>query len=470
MTPFNKICCSLLFAASCVVGPVIAQEGQRSDSPLTRVPAVSARDYYAPSAMPDRILLSFHGDPQTSRSVNWRTSTDVTTAFVELAPAEAGPKFVDQAVRLRAVTEALTTDLGAAHFHQAVFENLLPGSWYVYRVGDGTNWSEWIQFQTTASDATAFSFIYLGDAQNDVRALWSRVIREAYRDAPKAAFILHAGDLVNRPESDAEWGEWFGAGSWLNAMTPTVAVPGNHEYLRVDGQRRLSHHWRPSFNLPQNGPPGLEETCYTFVYQNMRFIGLDSNAMHAEQAVWLDGVLAENESRWVVCSFHHPIFSTGRNRDNPELRRMWKPILDKHRVDLVLTGHDHTYGRTGFEVPDVLTLQIGDKAVPLQKPIQDVNVATGIQAVDPEFGTVYVVSVSGPKMYEHSRPEFMKRVAEDTQLYQVITIEGDTLHFAAKTALGDLYDAFELHKQGPGQPNRLVEIAPTMPERMRTPK
>ncbi len=45
--------------------------------------------------------------------------------------------------------------------------------------------------------------------------MWSRVIREAYSDAPKAKFMIHAGDLINNAEKDAEWGEWFGAGGWL---------------------------------------------------------------------------------------------------------------------------------------------------------------------------------------------------------------------------------------------------------------
>jgi 2',3'-cyclic-nucleotide 2'-phosphodiesterase (5'-nucleotidase family) len=182
--------------------------------------------------------------------------------------------------------------------------------------------------------------------------MWSRVIREAYSDAPKAKFMLHAGDLINRAESDAEWGEWHGAGAWLNAMIPSVPVLGNHEQARdEEGNRRLSHHWRPQFALPENGPPGLEATCYTLVYQNLRIIGLDSNREIEKQAAWLEQVLQENQSPWVVCAFHHPIFSTGKDRDNPTIRNAWKPVFDQYRVDLVLQGHDHTYGRTGLQTP-----------------------------------------------------------------------------------------------------------------------
>jgi hypothetical protein len=69
-------------------------------------------------------------------------------------------------------------------------------------------------------------------------------------------------------------------------------------------------------------------------------------------------------------------------------------------------------------------------------------------------------------MYNIKREPFMDRVAEDTQLYQVIRIEGDILRFEARTAVGDLYDAFELRKSSGGA-NALVEIAPEIKERTR---
>jgi acid phosphatase type 7 len=278
------------------------------------VRAVSPAVVYAPTAMPDRIVLGWSGDPRTTQSVNWRTSVEVVKGLAEVVQAEAGPYFPEKATQVSATSEALKTDLSTAHYHSATFKNLLPGTVYAYRVGDGTNWSEWFQFRTATANDEPFSFIYFGDAQNDVRSKWSRVIREAYRDAPKAAFMLHAGDLINTAEVDMEWGEWFGAGAWLNAMIPSIAVPGNHEMAKIEnGTRRLSHHWKPSFTQPTNGPVGLDESCFSLTYHNMLIVGLNSNERQAEQAAWLDKLLAANKSQWVVCSFHHPIYSTGKD-------------------------------------------------------------------------------------------------------------------------------------------------------------
>lgn len=408
-------------------------------------------DAYRPTARPDRIVLTWTDDPATTQAVTWRTSTEVEHAFAEIALATSGPEFPKTAKSLPAKSDALKTNLGTAHHHTVEFSDLTPKTKYAYRVGDGENWSEWFHFTTASTEAEPFSFIYFGDAQNDIRSMWSRVIREAYSDAPKAKFMIHAGDLINNAESDGEWGEWFGAGNWLNAMVPIVPVPGNHEMAKVaDNKRRLSHHWRPHFALPENGPKGLEETCYTLVYQNTRIIGLNSNEMIDEQTPWLDKVLTENKAPWVVCTFHHPVYSTGKDRDNATLRNAWKPIFDKHKVDIVLTGHDHSYGRTGLDTPLVTTG----------------NVPTGVNTADPKTGTVYVVSVSGPKMYNLQNQPVMKRSAEDTQLYQIISIDGDKLRYEARTAIGELYDAFTLEKQ-PGKINKLIDQTPSTPERRR---
>lgn len=379
-----------------------------------------------PSPYPDRVILTFSGDPATSQAVTWRTDTSVTNALAQIVPAQAGPQFAQQAQTIKATTTRLTTDLGAAHYHSAVFTNLKPNSLYAYRVGDGNNWSEWFHFRTASDREEPFTFLYFADAQNDIRSHCPRVFRQAFQDAPKARFLLHAGDLINRANSDAEWGEWFYTLGWLGATIPSVPTPGNHEYARnEDGKRLLTAHWRAQFTLPENGVPGLEETAYFIKYQGALIISLNCMEKLAEQAEWLEKVLRENPSRWTIVTFHFPILSSAQGRDNPRLRAIWKPIFDNHRVDLVLQGHDHTYARS----------------------------------VQQEGGTVYVVSVAGPKMYRLNPQPWMKRSAENTQLYQVIRVERDKIVYEARTATGELYDAFELHKRE-GQTNKLVELTP----------
>jgi hypothetical protein len=78
---------------------------------------------------------------------------------------------------------------------------------------------------------------------------------------------------------------------------------------------------------------------------------------------------------------------------------------------------------------------------------------------------MYVVSVSGPKMYDISNDPWMQRKARNTQLFQIITIENSTLSYKAYTAAGELYDAFDLVKSK-RRPNRLVNRIPDSKERL----
>ncbi|MCB0580673.1 MAG: metallophosphoesterase, partial [Phaeodactylibacter sp.] len=87
-------------------------------------------------------------------------------------------------------------------------------------------------------------------------------------------------------------------------------------------------------------------------------------------------------------------------------------------------------------------------------------------------GPIYVVSVSGPKMYNLNFEEWMERAASNTQLYQIIKVDGNLLSYEAYTATGQLYDAFELRKRNDGA-NKFIDRTPkdvpeiiSIPERL----
>ena len=446
---------------------------------------VSQLELYRAGVVPDRIILTLTASPATQQAITWRTDASVKNAFIEYAIAQDGPKFVRKLKRQTAKSETLKAKAGQVKYHSIVVKGLTPATKYVYRVGDGVNWSEFSHFTTASDEAKPFAFIYFGDSQNDLKSHWSRVIREAYQDLPKAAFILHAGDLVNRANSDAHWGEWFYAGGWINRTTPSIATPGNHEYTKSN----LSGHWRKTFNFPENGPEGLEETVYYIDYQGVRLISLNSNVSLDNQIDWMHEIMKNNPCQWTIVTMHHPIYSTAKNRDNEKLRTKLQPVFDQHHVDIVLQGHDHTYGRTGLVAhahgekihihqngeaaeglssaetgPRLITkhgqLSSDGKLSVTTASAEVRNVATGVTARGAGWGTVYVVSVSGPKMYELSKGiddrDIFKQTAENIQLYQTLSIDGETLTYAACTATGKPYDSFVLKKRA-GKNNELIE-------------
>ncbi len=379
------------------------------------------------TSSPERIILNLTAEPATSQAVTWRTPAAVTTPQAQIVPAKASPDLERDALSVAASTESVTVEEKKYYYHAALFDSLTPNTVYAYRVGDGTVWSEWNQFQTAEAAEVPFQFVYLGDPQNEIYSKCSRVFRLAYQKAPAARFWLMAGDLVNTGTSESEWEELFDALGWIVQATSILAVPGNHEYNFFHGygitSGGLSPFWRPQFTLPENGPEGLEETVFYVDYQNTRFIGLNGNTLLEEQAAWLPTVLAANPNRWTIVSIHQPIYASAKNRDNPHLQNLFLPIFDKFGVDLVLQGHDHCYSRSH-------------------------KLFAGKVVADSSAGTVYVVSVSGPKIYELN-PQYQSLMAKmDTgkQLFQVIAISHDRLLYESWTANGELFDTFELRK------------------------
>jgi len=467
---------TLLAAVCCPF--TLAQPAGEKPKEAPKPKAYPDKHIHVPTPLPDRVILTWSGDTTTTQSVTWRTDTTVASAVGQITESAAGPSFdpawggkADAVRTVPAVTEFLATDLNDCHCHSVTFRGLKPQTKYLYRVGAAPNWSEWFQFETASDKAEPFGFIYVGDAQEDIKRHWSRLIRQAHADMPKAKFVLHAGDLITRSNSDGQWGEWHAAAGWINGSIPSVPSPGNHEYgappktaveLTDDGLGAavggvipkspsrpsvVTPHWRAQFTLPDHGPAGLEETCYYLDIQGVRLICLNSMEKIEAQVPWLENVLRTNPNKWTIVTFHVPVYSTAASRQTREetkpVRAKWRPIFDKYGVDLVLQGHDHCYGRSGLLRNDAI-------------------LANG-EEYDRK-GSVYVVSVSGPKLYPVGTMPWMVTNAERMQLYQLVRIDGDRLHFETRTADGGLFDEFELRKKPDGR-SELVERAGLAAER-----
>lgn len=436
-------------------------------------PAPSTPPWQEVTPWPDRIIVTIEQEPTTSFSVSWRTRADVGETRAEIVPAGDHSRIDLGATSVPARTER--PDLTSKNvdgetyalrwndhveqpaYHSVTFTGLEPDTLYAYRVRGGEgHWSEWFQTRTAPVAGTPFRFLYFGDAQDGLSSHWPRVVRAAYAAAPDARFAIHAGDLVNLASRDFEWAAWFKGVGFIHGMIPALPLPGNHEY--IDGIRRqdggavnaLSVLWRPQFALPQVGalPDALRETVYTLRYGDVQVAALDTMGGHfGAQAAWLDGVLGASDAAWKVVTMHHPLFEIVERRYDDgaaERRAALLPVLERHGVDLVLQGHDHSYGRGAtFDAPR--TPSAGRRG---------------------DLGTIFVTSSAGAKMYETNdagwqpfaeQGAVLERVAENTPFFQVVSVDGDALTYEAHTATGRLYDAFRLHKVS-GEPSRIETL------------
>jgi predicted MPP superfamily phosphohydrolase len=383
-----------------------------------------------PSQFPDRIILNAGANAKTEVGVNWRTDTTVNTSYLEYVKEDDAPKFWRNSISLKANTSLLdgsdiTLSNIKAHFHSVSIKGLEPGVTYIYRVGSENAWSEWFQFKTVHQTNGNLKILFIGDVQNNIYDLGSRLIRQAYKQNGDSDLIIYSGDLINYAHKDVEWEEWFKMGGFIHASVPSVMTPGNHEYNFRNSEdekannRVLSAQWKPQFTLPENGPEELKESAYYIDYDQLKVICINSNVKSKNQWVWLDKVLSENQKKWTILFFHHPVFPTVIGRTFSESQEYLQPLLTKYKIDLVLTGHDHAYSR-GVS-----------KDVPF---------------------SVFVVSVSGGKMYNMNKGweaygGIRQRSGENVQLYQVINLSTNVLSFTTYTATGKIYDQFQIKKK-----------------------
>jgi hypothetical protein len=396
---------------------------------------------YIPAAKPDRIVLNITGDPATTMAVTWRTDTTVARQCGKDFPQSSyciSGRFCHDCSRKM---EDVTGDGVTEGFTRSYSPGLSPEPNMLTALGQVADASEWFTFRTAEAGAAPFSFLWFGDSQVGPVSSYARVIRQAYRSVPEAAFMIFTGDLVDGGYAartlDDEWGDWHRAAGFIASEVPVVATPGNHEFYNPhDRQKRdFNIYWRPGFTLPENGPAGLEETAYSFDYQGVRFIIVSSDQMLRDEAIarsqteWVESLLKNNPCKWTVMAFHHPFFSTSARRDNKAVRENLRPLVDRYGVDLVLNGHDHTYAR-GVMMPD------------------------GTERRGRTAGTVYVVSVSGSKQYRQDAEPWWETGYTNTQLWQAITVDGNKLLYKAFDASGTLADQFMLTRMKNGS-NRI---------------
>ena len=452
----NRKCKFALFGLLCwVVQPLAA-----GDPP-----------WQQPSDWPDRIIATLSESPAESFSVSWRTSTGVDSAVAEIVAARAGARFDVGAQSLTAQTERLELDPGFAskhnltgdslplsgpvNFHSVRFEGLNPDSLYAYRVrGAEDQWSAWQQIRTAPADGPV-EFLYFGDSQNGIRSHVSRVFEAAALDAPDARFMVHCGDLVNKGTNDRYWAEWFAAGGDLFRRVPSAPAAGNHEYYSLNPEAdyesrsvRVTPLWRPHFRLPveESLPQELHETAYDIRYSpDVHLFALDSTGdSFDKQMAWLEQKYVESDATWRIVYMHHPYFSwvgEGEEKEwQTERRALFDAFLERHDVDLVLTGHRHSYQRSesGPRVHQA------DKRQPYA-----VDTVFLVTAMTIKRG---VTKVAGWERFAQERDEnfTLTRWGDYVPLFGVFRVDGDTLSYRAVDAVGDYYDAFELKKDGQG--------------------
>ena len=114
------------------------------------------------------------------------------------------------------------------------------------------------------------------------------------------------------------------------------------------------------------GVPSGTEQYYSFNQGNVHVVSLDSQLsardkdQRAVMRQWLINDLSANTLDWTIVIFHHPPYTRGANHDSDDtennivdrpiwdMRNEFVPVFDEYGVDLVYSGHAHSYERSYY--------------------------------------------------------------------------------------------------------------------------
>ena len=176
-----------------------------------------------------------------------------------------------------------------------------------------------------------------GDSRGNVD-IHAGILKQMARLSPW--FIINAGDMVSRPKKISSWVKEF-----LEPIAGTV--PGTSLYT-VKGNHDCGGKLYSAFCTRGKGG----KTWWKKDFTHLVIFGLDTNGNlkpGSEQWRWLSKNLEKTRGsmKWRMVVMHHPPFSTCLLRPT---RRSWSmdfhELVERNRVDIVVSGHDHLYMRT----------------------------------------------------------------------------------------------------------------------------
>jgi hypothetical protein len=180
-----------------------------------------------------------------------------------------------------------------------------------------------------------------GDAQDAVAGAMERWAADGHR---VDALVTTGDNVYSRGEPDKFDAQLDEPYRRLRRNRPLWATLGNHDVQAGHGADQLRH----------LGLPGLP---YAKELPGVQLLFLDANRPDQAQADWLAARLSEPGPRFRVVVFHQPAWSCSSHDSTPEVDRRWVPVFERHKVALVLNGHDHNYQRfvSGAGVTYVVT-------------------------------------------------------------------------------------------------------------------
>jgi hypothetical protein len=278
--------------------------------------------------------------------------------------------------------------------HRLHVEGLRAGTAYHYRLAvlgeDGARTElPPVSFHTPPPPGRPLRIVVYGDTRSG-HAVHAQLVQAILAEDPD--LVLHTGDVVERGTEEGDWDRYFAVAGPLLSRVPVYLTPGNHEYApKRRGAERLFALYQTMFP-PQPSPTGTglpsrlglpsrraelvpqrepaqppparsalpdltgagaaaeaPRGFFSLDVAGVHLISLDSNQLsRPEQLAWLESDLARlaaRKPRATLVWLHDGPYSSGWHGDSALAQRELVPLLERHRVSLLISGHDHNYER-----------------------------------------------------------------------------------------------------------------------------
>jgi Calcineurin-like phosphoesterase/Purple acid Phosphatase, N-terminal domain/FlgD Ig-like domain len=300
-------------------------------------------------------------------------------------------------------------------------------------------------------------------------------VRDAYLGYPGSDSTdvwLMLGDNAYNLGTDTEYqAAVFDMYPSLLRTVPLWPTRGNHDTIIAGAD----NDYYDIFSLPAAAEAGGlasgTEAYYSFDYANVHFVCLDSEGSDRTPSgpmlTWLAQDLAATAQDWIIAYWHHPPYSKGSHNSDTEgqlidMRQYALPILEAGGVDLVLSGHSHSYERSflldghyglSSTLVDSMKVNIGNGRPSGNGAYQKPTLGPA-----PHEGAVYAVAGSSSQFSGGTLNHPVMITSLNKLGSLVLDIDGDELDATFIDHTGAALDSFTILK---GQPTTATGRVPT---------
>lgn len=291
------------------------------------------------------------GSDETQVSLCWHADKGNAVAQVRLADNEQMDNFI--------AYDGVTTP--AENESQVVCRVTVNGleenSTYYYQWHTGEGWSKPYKYETKSfGDHKA---MVVGDIQitevngedsfNQSRMglYWNNYLAEVLTNNPDISYLVTPGDNTSTGSTDAEW-QTLLMPEALRSLPMAMAI-GNHD------KKGMTYEYYTDMPNEDYGRffSGLDRDFW-FRYGDVLYLVFDSTSGNAPDHLRFakKAVEQNKDAKWRIGVVHHGIYGAGDAIGDLEteilLTNIFAPIFQMYDLDLVITGHTHSQGRSHF--------------------------------------------------------------------------------------------------------------------------